>query len=101
MIVKLLLMLDTDTANADDVDGMGLAGGTRRELGGYSRGGARGQDSRGREGGAPGQKPLPLSSPLRNEHCKQHTGSALQTVFTRNRQSTDGIKALLAHIVSS
>ena len=49
MIVKLLLMLDTDTANADDVDGMGLAGGTRRELGGYSRGGARGQDSRGRE----------------------------------------------------
>ena len=63
-------MLDTDTANADDVDGMGLAGGTRRELGGYSRGGARGQDSRGREGGAPGQKPLPLSF-----HCAMNTAN--------------------------
>ena len=39
------------------------------------------------EGGAPGQQPLPLSSPLRNEHCKYHT-SRMTNIFQQTLQKT-------------
>ena len=39
------------------------------------------------EGGAPGQQPLPLSSPLRNEHCKYHT-SRMANIFQQTLQKT-------------